>query len=287
MATDTPQESTARASQLSALAQRVVDATPPQLASLAIAGGSIANGLADRSSDVEIHMWAPAMPSLAERKAYLDGLGADDLWWHEQPGKDGSEWVRFRLWNEHFEVGWQSRESFDAVVSALADGDPWAKGRIGIGWVIAHGQVLRGQTAADAARQRLLPYRAPLARIVAGATVENQWCDPVARRQLIVLAKRDQWLVLTDKLLTDAYAVLRVLFAANRRYEPPTWKWLEAEASHLTAAPDRCVPRLRSMLDDAQRHPRRAVAENRDLVVETIQLAADTSGFTLADTGVE
>jgi hypothetical protein len=280
MATHHERAATPRATHLQRLATDLVVAAPLELAAIAVTGGSLANGLADQWSDVEIHLWAPEMPTRDRRSAFLESFAAKEIWWHDTPGKDGSEWVRFRFREELFEVGWQTTDAFERVVDALANGDPWGKGRIGIGWVITRGEALRGQDIVRAARQRLLPYPEQLARIVAGATVANQWLDREARRSLLALAERGQWLRLTDELLTDAYAILRVLFAANGRYEPPSWKWVTAEAADLALAPRDLLHRLEWTLDNAQRDPKGAVAENAALVRETIELCSEASGFT-------
>jgi hypothetical protein len=274
-----------RVEHLTPLAQHLVDRCPEELATVATMGGSVAAGHADDFSDVEIHLWSAQPTTFEQRKAFLDTLSASAVWWHDQPGKDGSEWVRFEAFDEIFELGWQTTESLDLVVNALAAGEPWGYGRVGIGWVLTRGAALRDKERLGEACARLLPYPSALAHIVAGATVANQWRDPQHRRTLAAVANRAQWFRLTDELLADALAVLRVLFAVNGAYEPPNWKWIEQEAAVLTNGPDDPVQRIRVALRATQDRPVEAVETMEALVRETIVFAADVTGFALAQTG--
>ncbi len=68
----------------------------------------------------------------------------------------------------------------------------------------------------------------------------ERWSWPPLHR---ALAARGESLVVTSRLLGDVRAVLRILFALNRLWEPD-WKWLRHRTGELTITPKRLADRI-------------------------------------------
>jgi hypothetical protein len=68
----------------------------------------------------------------------------------------------------------------------------------------------------------------------------------------------------------DAERILRIVFALNRRWEPPRWKWLRDYAGTLTVSPAGLVDRIdAALLSGEPPEASRALAE---LGLETLEL---------------
>src|SRR5687768_14756846 len=102
-------------------ARDIVARCPPELALEAAVTGSVALGLADDGSDIELNLWVVALPDEMQRDGWLAALGASDAKVQQQPWGDGSMAVTFRLRGVTIEVGWQTIEALEMALRSVMD----------------------------------------------------------------------------------------------------------------------------------------------------------------------
>ena len=253
-----------RSQQLRDLAQRVVDALPPEVAEEVVLTGSVSRGVADEVSDIEMLVVTPEPLELAAcfEHARAAGLEELDTW-----GAQGTPTQRVSGFREGvpLELIWWSREYAESSIDAILLGDTSSAAD-----AIANGIPLRTSGSLSRWQVRLSDYPDDLAatRIEEAALTWGGF----APAGLLTLARPGEQLARIERLLDDASRVLRIVYALNRVWQP-THKRLAARAASLAVKPARLAERI----DDAfsESDPRRALLVMTELQSETVALAPD------------
>jgi predicted nucleotidyltransferase len=253
---------TARSKTLRALAQRVADALPAEVAEEVVLTGSVSRGMADEVSDIEMLVVTPKQLELEDcfglaRAAGLEGL---DTW----GARDGPA-RRVSGYRERvpLELIWWPREYAEAQIDALLSGQVTSTAD-----ALVHGVPLRTRGLLTAWQERLREYPQELA----AAQIEEAalpWGGFTPAGVLTLIRPEDR-LALIDWIFDGAMRVLRIVFALNRVWQPTT-KRLAARVAPLATKPDRLAERIEEALTEPD--PRRALLVMTELQLDTVLLA--------------
>ena len=235
---------------------------PTTASSAALVAGSVARGLADASSDIELDVYWASPPSVADREAAVEGAGFDRVYSEE----DDNEWADGLLVDGvKIDVSGFVTSTIDGYLDRVLAGDTEAELQVRV-TALRDGIPLHGAAVIDAWRARCADYPEALA-----VAMVQRGPRPAHRERLEMLAARDDVLLLHRDLLDGVQGVLDALFGANRVWMPhPFHKWLDWEEALLPHRPERLAARIRSLLVAP---PREAVDTLVGLVDETYDLA--------------
>jgi hypothetical protein len=263
---------------LLSVAERLVEACPAELGSEIAVTGSVGAGLADELSDLELLLLVNAPPEPSRVTAWLESVGATDV----LAGQDSSgTWAWCLVDGVEVEPYWGSLEETRREVDAVAAGESVEHGALAFAHVVTHSVVLRSHGAFRDFEARLAGYPEELPRRLV-ETAAAVWELPSAR---LGAAARGDRLPVQWFLQQDAGRVLRVVFALNRRWELPRWKWLAAFAAELDPAPDRLAQRVVEPL--VARDAVGAVRAMVELVRDTLELVPSDFGVAAARRATE
>lgn len=224
-----------------ALARELGGSFPSAIGAILVVTGSVALGLADDASDLELYGWTADLPTPETLTAAIVAADGRDVQLMPEPRGPDSIGAIFRFRDVWVDAEWMALAALDRRVALLAAGEA-SSGQVVLAWVLRHALPLRG---ADQLlpRQRLLDrYPERLReRIIAGQAAF--FGHPIGLAALWTYARRPQPLVLADRLLLVTTASLRLLFAVNRQWQPD-WKWLPAVTRDLDHRPERLVERV-------------------------------------------
>ena len=92
---------------------------PSRLAEEIIVIGSVARGLADDNSDIELIFVTEDETTETERLAWLKEIGASDVQHYCGPLSERSSWLIFRYQKYWFEAGWRQQSSIAAEIEQI------------------------------------------------------------------------------------------------------------------------------------------------------------------------
>lgn len=217
-----PEPATEASQRRAELALRLAQTCPLELADEIALVGSVAHGVADDESDLELNLWSEAIPPLAARIVWLQAAGASDIHAEDNPRPDDSYWISFMLEGISGEVGWQTYDALESALELLLSGDADRKALV-FADILTSALPLRTIGKLAAWQARLSGYSdAVQASILAQAVA--RWSRPNAFASARRLAQREERIALTALLVEDLDMALRVLYAAHRRWEPSR-KW--------------------------------------------------------------
>jgi len=234
----------------------------PHVAAVLVAG-SVARGLADDHSDIELDVYWAQPPEEDERVAAVEGAG----WERVYAVVDENEWADGYLIDgvKIDTSGFLTSTIDNYLDAALHRGDVDPENQVRI-TALLDGRALHGVPIIDAWRARCFDYPERLAR----AMVESG-LDLRPRERLEMLAARDDVLVLHRDIVDNVQGILDALFGLNGVYTPhPFHKWLNWEGTLLAVVPTDLVRRVRRLLVAP---PHVAVEELCALTDETFDLA--------------
>ena len=251
-----------RSDELHALAQRVADALPVEIAEEVVLTGSVSRGVADELSDIEMLVVTGEPLELDEcfrlaRRAGLEGL---DTW---GPRGGPARRVSGSRDGVPVELIWWPRGYAQAQVDALHAGAAPSTAD-----ALAHGLPLRTTGLLAAWQERLAEYPPELA----AARIEEaalRW-GGFAPAGLLTIIRPGDRLALAEWLVDAATRVVTIVFALNRTWQPTT-KRLAARVAPLALKPDRLAERIEEAL--AEPDPRRALLLMTQLQHDTVLLA--------------
>jgi hypothetical protein len=202
--------------------------------------GSVARGLADGRSDVELDVYWRRPPGEEERRAIPDSAG----WGWVYAEVDEVEWADgVKVGGVKVDVSQFVTHTIDGYLDRLRVGDTEPELQVRA-TALLDGVALAGAERIDAWRSRLERYPDAL-----GLAMADQGLPPRPVERLEMLLVRDDPVLLTRDLLEGVHGLLDALFAVNRRYVPhPFHKWLAFECSQLTVSPPDLETRIRRIL---------------------------------------
>jgi hypothetical protein len=261
-------EPSADSRRLLELARRISDACPPELGREIAATGSVATGWADAESDLELNLYVDSLPSDEERLAWLDRLGATEVDLDLETSPDGTPWSFFRVDGIPVEAGWQQIDSVEKWLRALLVAELHQHWLLVPADALVHAIPLRTSGLLPHWQAQLEQYPAQLRhRLIEGAIAG--WRDPWSR---LTLVRRSDSLRLREALIRDCQAVLRILFALNRLWEPD-WKWIDHRVTALDVKPERLAERVNEIAETAS--SKEAVASCCALIRDTLALVPE------------
>jgi Domain of unknown function (DUF4037) len=267
-----------RRRRLTAVARRFCTACPAELGGEIAVTGSLGAEIADEHSDLELLFLVDELPREDDVREWLVGLGADDVLVAVE-GDGVSGWCRVD--DLEIEPFWGSAAEVEREVSAILDGDVTDHGRLALAYVLTHCRILRSDGGLAPWQERLREYPAALQRrLIAAAAAGLEIPSPRLGGAL-----RGDRLAVESFLLADAQRVLRIIFALNRRWEPPRWKWLSHHAETLETAPTALADRVVASLLEPN-----AVAAVRgmlELLRDALQLVPSEFEVDAARFGIE
>jgi hypothetical protein len=224
------------------LAERAAVAyrTNPKVAAVLIAG-SVARGLADEYSDIELDVYWSAAPTEADRRAAVETAG----WTRTYGEVDEVEWADgYLVDGVKVDTSGFLTSTIDGYLDAAldrADTEPELQVRI---TALLHGRSLHGHELIDAWRARCAVYPSDLGRAMVGKGT-HLW----PRHRMAMLAARGDVLLLHRDLVDNLQGILDALFGLNGVYAPhPFHKWLDWEATLLAVKPPDLATRIRRTL---------------------------------------
>jgi predicted nucleotidyltransferase len=251
-----------RSDDLRALARRVADAIPSEVAEEVVLTGSVSRGMADELSDIEMLVVTREPLALERCFALAEAAGLERLdTWGPRGGVEHR--VSGRCDGVPLELIWWPREHADARIDALLGGDPSSAAD-----ALVHGVPLRTAGLLAAWQERLAGYPPELAAARIEA-VALPW-GGFAAAGILTIARPGERLALAEWLVDCATRVLAIVFALNRVW-PPTSKRLAARVAPLAVKPDRLAERIEEAL--AEPDPRAALVVMTELQLETVGLA--------------
>lgn len=267
-----------RADHLCAVARSVADRCPPELGHEIALTGSVGAGLADDHSDIELLFLVDSVPAQQRVMAWLASLGATDL----LAGPDSSGvWAWCRLDDIELDPFWGRVGEAEAEVAAILRGEVVAHERLAFAHALTHSRVLRTTGVLGALAERLQVYPEHLQRRLIDEAVRG--CEIPAAH--LGPAVRNDRLAVEGTLLWHAQRVLRIVFALNRRWEPPRWKWSSHYAETLEVAPPRLSERIRAALVEPDSLA--AVRAMLELLRDTLELVPASIDVRAARRGIE
>jgi hypothetical protein len=249
-------------------AQKLAAACPPWLGAEIAVTGSVALGLADGQSDVELNFWGPggALPESAARLAWLESVGATGYLAEPFLAAGGTHGITFVYQGHVVEAGWWTVAAQEAALTALLERAETA--HLVHAFVVDCAVPLRTGGALARWKAAIAHYPEALReRIIAQNT--RVWGLPQVADVRRALARRHDVLALTERLTWDAYNVLNLVYALNRRW-PPDRKWLRQRCATLAVAPERLAERIEALFTLPDLEERVTVREH--LIRDTLAL---------------
>ena len=251
-----------RSAELRALAQRVTDALPAEIAEEVVLTGSVSRGVADTVSDIEMLVVTRQRLELAECFELARGAGFERL---DSWGVQGTEVSRVFGYCESvpIELTWWPREFAESSVSALFD-----VGHSSLAEALVSGVSLRTVGLLERWQNDLRVYPETLAATrIEDAALTWGGFHPTG---FLTLARPGDRLALIERLYDDARRVLRIVYALNLVW-PPTNKRLAARLDTLAVKPEQLADRIEEALTEPD--PLRAMLVMSELQEDTVALA--------------
>jgi hypothetical protein len=259
-----------------ALAQELTDRCPRALGQEVALTGSVALGLADDGSDVELNLWVEALPDATQRDAWLAAIGATDVKAEDMPWGDGTFAATFRYRGVTVEAGWQTITMLEAALRSVLD--EHRTSRLTLVYTVSQAVTLRSEGALATWQSWLADYPDGLREWVIEQNT-NVWRLPHAGGIRWALVRRRDVLALNERLTWDVYNILNLLFALNRRWRPD-WKWLRHKCAALPVQPERLAERIEAIFTAPELD--RRVATCQHLILDTLALLPPSPSVVLA-----
>ena len=262
----------ARSRALRELAEGVAAGLPPSIEEIVLTG-STSRGVADEHSDVELLLVLDELPPLADCVGLASRAGLADVDTWTPPGA-AVYWSGGTFDGEFVELIWWPRAYVEERIDDILSAAVFDHARVRTAEALVNGIAVRTSGGFEEWQRRLATYPEELVTRIVDDAAET-WHD--LPRSYLNLLRPGEGLVLSRAVVDDAEAVLRILFAVNRAWEPG-WKWVTASLAALELKPERTAERIEAAL------AARDLRALRELVRDALALAPATVAVTKART---
>jgi hypothetical protein len=257
-----------------ALAEKLARSCPPELGQAILVTGSVARGVADNHSDVEMRFLVDEIQPISIYQDWMRSVGG-----LVEP-EDNAERLTgtaIKSWHDGILVGafWQPWSSLEATLEMILRAEIDEHWTLTEAWRIADALPMRAHERLTTWQERLKEYPDALRDRLIMETVAT-WTDPTWWPASVVtiwgLASHDARLALLERMTRYLERGLRITFALSRRWEPD-YRWLASEAQRLTIKPGELVSRINSAL--TLENLRESVRTCLALLVDILTLASE------------
>lgn len=231
------------------LARELVNGMQLQPDQEVVLTGSVARGISDRFSDIEIRFLVDTLEPADVYDAHLRATGAlvepaTSLW---------NGMITSKSWFKgvFIEAAWQTWDGLEqSLVPVLAaeTTEHWAQVEA---WHVFHALPFTDAPRTKQWQQRLAHYpdalQTKLINNALATWVQPHWY-PLSPVNAWPVAQRNARMALTTKLIQEIERALRLVFAVNTQWEPD-YKWLWFEQQRLQHTPDRLAERVNEVFE--------------------------------------
>lgn len=276
-----PAEATSFSQARYALARELAERCPVELGQAIAITGSVARGVSDQFSDIELNFWVEKHQGLEVYRDWLRGQGAQVAMQPEEECHHG-EALMTKSWYKgvFLEAVWHPWDALERQLGPVLAAETTDHWRLTEAWHVADAVALRENARLRHWQEQLAHYPDALqAKLIAQATWgwgRPHWW-PASVINIWPLVHRNAQLALAEDLAWEVKQMLRLLFAINRQWEPD-WKWLAPQSQRLAHKPDRLVERVNDLflLPD----PGERVRACLQLILETLELVPPSYDMT-------
>ncbi len=215
-----PEHATEASKLRAELAERLVQSCPSDLADEIALVGSTARGYADDDSDLELNLWAEAIPPLEARIAWLKQVDVSQWVVEEAPRSDDSYWIHAVIDQINVELGWQTFAIADRFISTAVSSAAQPPVLIEI---VASAIPLRTMGKLHDWQATLSAYSNPFQESTVNVAIE-EWSRLKHFTAMRRLAQHGERLLLAYYLIDDLNRAVHLLYASYRRWSPKV-KW--------------------------------------------------------------
>ncbi|GAB5493378.1 MAG: hypothetical protein Phog2KO_35930 [Phototrophicaceae bacterium] len=235
-------------------AQEIANLCPENLFSEIALTGSSARGIATKNSDIEINFWVDDLPSIEERKQWIQSLGVSDIQAMTEPRPDNSYWVNAIYKGIELEAGWQTFADLEVALTELIEARTTDHKALRLAELVISAKPLRGSGTLSKWQALLATYPPLLAGKLIDDALNN--CFSV------------DWLENQVNIEANSHRIWRIIFALNHQWEI-NWKYAEYSLENLYIYPPNIISRFEAI---QQSTPQNAVPLLLELIIDTLQL---------------
>lgn len=251
-----------------AVAVRVaaVFAEHPEVVAIAV-GGSVARGIADEYSDLDLFVYCREFPQAADRAALVGRLPAERWKSHPEHASSGLQVEAFLCEGAEVDLNLMLEKTAEVCVRSVTQKLNLARNIQAFVGGFADCVALYGHDRIESWRERAAAYPEQLAQemVAAHLSIGPLWVPGLDR------SRAGDLLVLNEELLRVQRGILGVLLGLNRQYFPPTYKRFPRLMGSMAIQPDDAG---RRMVETFTLEPVAAIDHLRLLVHDTFDLVA-------------
>ncbi len=263
-----PKEASAKSREAFAVGQRIAAsfARHESVTSIAL-GGSIARGIGDEFSDLDLYVYCSDFPSDEERRALLQPHAPQRAKTHADRASAGVlvEW--FVCEQTEVDLNFVRVKTVEACLRAVLEKHDLTPIVLAFVGGFADAVSLHGAEQLEAWRSRVQAYPATLGRklVQQNLEIEPLWVPGVDG------CRAGDLLPLHEALCRVERGVLGILVGLNRQYPPPAYKRVRRMLAGMALKPERAAERLEEVF---RVEVGRAASQLREFVLETLDLVA-------------
>ncbi len=257
-----------------ALAEKLASACPLELGQGIVVTGSVAQGVADIHSDVELRFLVDEIQPISVYQDWLRSVGGLV---ETEDNAERLTGTAIKSWHDGILAGafWQPWSSLEATLEMILRAEIDEHWTLTEAWRIDDALPMRSHERLTTWQEQLKKYPDTLRDRLITETAAT-WTDPTWWPASVVtiwgLAAHDARLALLERMTRYLERGLRIVFALSRRWEPD-YRWLASEAQRLTIKPGELVSRVNSAL--TLENPRESVRTCLALLVDILTLASE------------
>lgn len=263
-----PEGASAKSREAFAVGQRIAAsfAGHERVTSIAL-GGSIARGIGDEFSDLDLYVYCTEFPSDEERRAILQLHSPKRGKTHAERASAGVLVEFFVCENTEVDLNFVRVNTVEACLRAVLEKHDLTPIVLAFVGGFADAVALYGPEQLEAWRSRVQAYPAALGRklVQRHLDIAPLWVPGIDG------CRAGDLLPLYEALCRGERSLLGILVGLNRQYPPPDYKRVRLMLAKMALKPDRAAERLEEVF---RVEVGRAASQLRELVFETFDLVA-------------